>query len=34
MQEMQEIHNEEEKKSYGKKRKGPLGVFLTLLPLS
>ena len=33
MQEMQEIHNEEEKKSYGKKRKSPLGVFLTFLPL-
>ena len=30
---MQEIHNEEEKKSYGKKRKSPLGVFLTFLPL-
>ena len=33
MQDMQEIQNEGEKKSYGKKRKSPLGIFLTMLPL-
>ena len=32
---MEEIQGqkEEEKKSYGKKRKSPMGIFLTILPL-
>ena len=33
MEEIQQKQREEEKKSYGKKRKSLLGIFLTVLPL-
>ena len=33
MEEIQQMQREEEKKSYGKKRKSLLGIFLTVLPL-
>ena len=33
MEEIQQKQRDEEKKSYGKKRKSLLGIFLTVLPL-
>jgi len=33
VEEIQQKQREEEKKSYGKKRKSLLGIFLTVLPL-